>query len=45
MKMVLENLIVFLKDENIILLYEMCSSGLVQVFFIVLNNSMDLDMK
>ncbi|XP_056283262.1 E3 ubiquitin-protein ligase HECTD1 isoform X2 [Pseudoliparis swirei] len=45
MKTALENLIVVLKDENTISPYEMCSSGLVQALFNVLNNSMDLDMK
>ncbi|XP_033265806.1 E3 ubiquitin-protein ligase HECTD1 isoform X5 [Orcinus orca] len=45
MKTALENLIVLLKDENTISPYEMCSSGLVQALLIVLNNSMDLDMK
>ncbi|XP_060736193.1 E3 ubiquitin-protein ligase HECTD1 isoform X7 [Tachysurus vachellii] len=45
MKTALENLIVVLKDENTISPYEMCSSGLVQALFTVLNNSVDLDMK
>lgn len=38
MKTALENLIVVLKDENTISPYEMCSSGLVQALFTVLNN-------
>lgn len=38
MKTALENLIVVLKDENTISPYEMCSSGLVQALFNVLNN-------
>ncbi|KAM9569746.1 E3 ubiquitin-protein ligase HECTD1-like isoform 6-T6 [Salvelinus alpinus] len=45
MKTALENLIVVLKDENTISPYEMCSSGLVQALFTVLNNSVELDMK
>ncbi|XP_053488075.1 E3 ubiquitin-protein ligase HECTD1 isoform X5 [Ictalurus furcatus] len=45
MKTALENLIVVLKDENTISPYEMCSSGLVQALFTVLNNSVDTDMK
>ncbi|XP_075963462.1 E3 ubiquitin-protein ligase HECTD1 isoform X3 [Anarhichas minor] len=45
MKTALENLIVVLKDENTISPYEMCSSGLVQALFTVLNNSVDLDLK
>ncbi|XP_023647938.1 E3 ubiquitin-protein ligase HECTD1 isoform X9 [Paramormyrops kingsleyae] len=45
MKTALENLIVVLKDENTISPYEMCSSGLVQALFTVLNNSVDLDVK
>ncbi|XP_029106108.1 E3 ubiquitin-protein ligase HECTD1 isoform X7 [Scleropages formosus] len=45
MKTALENLIVVLKDENTISPYEMCSSGLVQALFTVLNNSVDLDAK
>ncbi|XP_062863374.1 E3 ubiquitin-protein ligase HECTD1 isoform X2 [Trichomycterus rosablanca] len=45
MKTALENLIVVLKDENTISPYEMCSSGLVQALFTVLNNSMELDVK
>uniref|UniRef100_A0AAV2JG34 E3 ubiquitin-protein ligase n=1 Tax=Knipowitschia caucasica TaxID=637954 RepID=A0AAV2JG34_KNICA len=45
MKTALENLIVVLKDENTISPYEMCSSGLVQALFIVLNNSVELDLK
>uniref|UniRef100_A0A3Q4BWY9 E3 ubiquitin-protein ligase n=1 Tax=Mola mola TaxID=94237 RepID=A0A3Q4BWY9_MOLML len=45
MKTALENLIVVLKDENTISPYEMCSSGLVQALFTVLNNSIDLDLK
>ncbi|XP_037098175.1 E3 ubiquitin-protein ligase HECTD1 [Syngnathus acus] len=44
MKTALENLIVVLKDENTISPYEMCSSGLVQALFIVLN-SVDVDPK
>lgn len=42
MKTALENLIVVLKDENTISPYEMCSSGLVQALFTVLNNVSDL---
>ena len=38
MKTALENLIVVLKDENTISPYEMCSSGLVQALFTVLNS-------
>lgn len=38
MKTALENLIVVLKDENTISPYEMCSSGLVQALFTVLNH-------
>lgn len=38
MKTALENLIVVLKDENTISPYEMCSSGLVQALFTILNN-------
>ncbi|GLD62812.1 E3 ubiquitin-protein ligase HECTD1 isoform X1, partial [Lates japonicus] len=45
MKTALENLIVVLKDENTISPYEMCSSGLVQALFTVLNNSVELDLK
>ncbi|XP_058843633.1 E3 ubiquitin-protein ligase HECTD1 isoform X3 [Acipenser ruthenus] len=45
MKTALENLIVVLKDETTISPYEMCSSGLVQALFTVLNNSVDLDVK
>ncbi|XP_015205637.2 E3 ubiquitin-protein ligase HECTD1 isoform X9 [Lepisosteus oculatus] len=45
MKTALENLIVVLKDENTISPYEMCSSGLVQALFTVLNNSVDLEVK
>ncbi|XP_076834406.1 E3 ubiquitin-protein ligase HECTD1 isoform X7 [Brachyhypopomus gauderio] len=45
MKTALENLIVVLKDENTISPYEMCSSGLVQALFTVLNNNVELDMK
>ncbi|XP_028824808.1 E3 ubiquitin-protein ligase HECTD1 isoform X4 [Denticeps clupeoides] len=45
MKTALENLIVVLKDENTISPYEMCSSGLVQALFTVLNNSVELDVK
>ncbi|XP_077394935.1 E3 ubiquitin-protein ligase HECTD1 isoform X2 [Festucalex cinctus] len=45
MKTALENLIVVLKDENTISPYEMCSSGLVQALFTVLNNSVDVDPK
>ncbi|TDG98519.1 hypothetical protein EPR50_G00201110 [Perca flavescens] len=45
MKTALENLIVVLKDENTISPYEMCSSGLVQALFTVLNNSLELDLK
>ncbi|KAM8833425.1 LOW QUALITY PROTEIN: E3 ubiquitin-protein ligase HECTD1 [Synchiropus picturatus] len=45
MKTALENLIVVLKDESTISPYEMCSSGLVQALFTVLNNSTDLDLK
>ncbi|XP_061675274.1 E3 ubiquitin-protein ligase HECTD1 [Syngnathoides biaculeatus] len=45
MKTALENLIVVLKDENTISPYEMCSSGLVQALFTVLNNSVDVDLK
>ncbi|XP_061631329.1 E3 ubiquitin-protein ligase HECTD1 isoform X2 [Phyllopteryx taeniolatus] len=45
MKTALENLIVVLKDENTISPYEMCSSGLVQALFTVLNNSVDMDLK
>ncbi|XP_030211595.1 E3 ubiquitin-protein ligase HECTD1 isoform X1 [Gadus morhua] len=45
MKTALENLIVVLKDENTISPYEMCSSGLVQALFTVLNNSADGDAK
>ncbi|KAK1893759.1 E3 ubiquitin-protein ligase HECTD1 [Dissostichus eleginoides] len=45
MKTALENLIVVLKDENTISPYEMCSSGLVQALFTVLNNSVDLELK
>lgn len=41
MKTALENLIVVLKDENTISPYEMCSSGLVQALFTVLNNVSD----
>lgn len=39
MKTALENLIVVLKDENTISPYEMCSSGLVQALFTILNNA------
>lgn len=45
MKTALENLIVVLKDENTISPYEMCSSGLVQALFTVLNNSVELELK
>uniref|UniRef100_A0A3Q3FYT3 E3 ubiquitin-protein ligase n=1 Tax=Labrus bergylta TaxID=56723 RepID=A0A3Q3FYT3_9LABR len=45
MKTALENLIVVLKDENTISPYEMCSSGLVQALFTVLNSSVELDLK
>ncbi|XP_039598288.1 E3 ubiquitin-protein ligase HECTD1 isoform X2 [Polypterus senegalus] len=45
MKTALENLIVVLKDEGTISPYEMCSSGLVQALFTVLNNNVDLDVK
>ncbi|KAM4625799.1 E3 ubiquitin-protein ligase HECTD1 isoform 2-T2 [Polymixia lowei] len=45
MKTALENLIVVLKDEKTISPYEMCSSGLVQALFTVLNNSVELDLK
>ncbi|KAJ8291152.1 hypothetical protein GJAV_G00021980 [Gymnothorax javanicus] len=45
MKTALENLIVVLKDENTISPYEMCSSGLVQALFTVLNNSVDINVK
>ena len=38
MKTALENLMVVLKDESTISPYEMCSSGLVQALFTVLNN-------
>lgn len=41
MKTALENLIVVLKDENTISPYEMCSSGLVQALFTVLNSVSD----
>ncbi|XP_066550814.1 E3 ubiquitin-protein ligase HECTD1 isoform X3 [Amia ocellicauda] len=44
MKTALENLIVVLKDENTISPYEVCSSGLVQALFTILN-SVDLDVK
>lgn len=43
MKTALENLIVVLKDENTISPYEMCSSGLVQALFTVLNNVSGMD--
>ncbi|XP_075469295.1 E3 ubiquitin-protein ligase HECTD1 isoform X10 [Ascaphus truei] len=45
LKTALENLIVLLKDENMISPYEMCSSGLVQALLTVLNNSEDFDIK
>ncbi|XP_056151240.1 E3 ubiquitin-protein ligase HECTD1 isoform X4 [Lampris incognitus] len=45
MKTALENLIVVLKDESTISPYEMCSSGLVQALFTVLNNSVEMDLK
>ncbi|XP_034015677.1 E3 ubiquitin-protein ligase HECTD1 isoform X3 [Thalassophryne amazonica] len=45
MKTALENLIVVLKDENTISPYEMCSSGLVQALFTVLNNNVEPDLK
>lgn len=45
MKTALENLIVVLKDENTISPYEMCSSGLVQALFTVLNNVSLLDFR